>query len=196
MRAALAEVPDKPGINGAEKQFARFGLGASAGHVVEYPAHLGAGKIGIEHKAGFLTNNLSLARSAQLVAKASRAAVLPYNGIVYGCTGGLVPHNSGFALVGDANCGQFVALHIGVFQAFLGNMRLRVKDFIGVMFNPAGLGEYLGKFPLGNLYYVGIAVKKNGARAGSALVKRQNVFMSNIILRKHCWCLLPQRAEV
>ena len=42
-------------------------------------------------------------------------------------------------------------------------MRLRVKDFVGVMFNPAGLGKYLREFTLGDLYDVGIAIKKNGA---------------------------------
>ena len=175
MRAAFAEIPDQPGIHSAEKQFARLGPGPRAGHVIQNPADLGAGKIGVRHQAGLFADDSGLALGAQTVADGSRAAVLPDDGVVHRRAAGPVPDHGGFPLVGDAHGGQLMALHPGLFETVAGHMGLGVENLVRAVLHPAGLRIDLGKFLLGHLKHAAPAVEQDGPRAGGALVQGQDI---------------------
>ena len=64
---------------------------------------LGAGKICIQNKAGFFAEHLGIALHLQQIAIFRSAATLPHDSLINRATGHLIPHDGGFALVGDAN---------------------------------------------------------------------------------------------
>lgn len=47
MAAAAGEVPNEPGVYRAEEQFARLRSSTGSGNVVQYPAELGPGEVGV-----------------------------------------------------------------------------------------------------------------------------------------------------
>lgn len=51
---ASGELPEQPGVDGVEGEFAAGGAAAGAGDVVEQPGEFRAREIGIEKEAGFL----------------------------------------------------------------------------------------------------------------------------------------------
>jgi hypothetical protein len=51
MHLAAGQPPEQEAVDGAEGEFAPFGAGAGALHLVEQPGDLGAGEIGIEQQA-------------------------------------------------------------------------------------------------------------------------------------------------
>jgi hypothetical protein len=81
---AAGELPQQPAVDRAEGQLAALGLRARAGHVVEQPAQLGAGEVGVDHQAGLLADGVGHALLAQLRAQRLGAAVLPDDGVVHG----------------------------------------------------------------------------------------------------------------
>ena len=85
MDLAAGELPDKPGVHGSEAELARLGLLAGAGHVVQDPADLGAGEVGVDDEAGLLADEIGLV--TQGVAEFGGAAVLPDDGVVHGLAG-------------------------------------------------------------------------------------------------------------
>ena len=64
MRGAAGELPDEPGVDGAEGQLAGLGPGAGAGDVVEQPGDLGAGEVGVDDQAGLLADERPRGRRA------------------------------------------------------------------------------------------------------------------------------------
>jgi len=175
VRAAFAEIPDQPGIHSAEEQLARLGPGPRAGHVVQNPADLGAGEIGVQHQAGLLTDDFSLAFGTQPVADSGGAAVLPDDGVIHRRAAGPVPDHGGFPLVGDAHGGQLMPLHPGLPEAVAGHMGLGVENLVRAVLHPAGPGIDLGEFFLRHLDHAAPAVEQNGPRTGGALVQSQNI---------------------
>ena len=77
------------------------------------------------------------------------AAVLPDNRVVDGLARLAVPHNRGFALVGDAERRHIArASRCGFAQHLNGRTELRGKNVEGIVLYPAGLGINLRKFML------------------------------------------------
>ena len=122
VQRAAGQVPEQPGVNGAEGQLAALGPLAGAGHMVQQPAQLAAGKIGIDHQPGLARDRVRQCparfSSSQ---KLGRAAVLPDDGVVDGCAGLAVPDHRGFALVGDADGGDVAGLQAGLGQCLAGD---------------------------------------------------------------------------
>ena len=83
MYRAPGELPQKPGIHGAEQQSPLLGQTAGRGHIVQHPANLGGGKIAVDQKTGFVPYRVFQSLFFQLAAEIRRAAALPYNGDVY-----------------------------------------------------------------------------------------------------------------
>ena len=100
------QVPDQPGIHGAEQHLARLGPGPKAGMFVKQPARLWSGEIGGQRQAGFSTKPVLTGLSAQGLHQPVGAGVLPDDGVGDGPTGVGVPQHSRLALVGDADGGQ------------------------------------------------------------------------------------------
>ena len=72
---AAGELPDEPGVDGAEGEFAALGARPRAGHVVEQPGELGAGEIGVEHQPGLAREQrrVAAARSSSQIAAVRRS---------------------------------------------------------------------------------------------------------------------------
>ena len=66
MHPSLGQVPDEPGVDVAEQQFAILGAAAGVRNMIQNPADLAAGKVGIDDEAGLSRNLRRLARSSQV----------------------------------------------------------------------------------------------------------------------------------
>ena len=174
VRAPARELPGQPAVDGAESQFAAFGPGAGAGDVIEQPLELGAGKIGIDDEAGALAKQVGEASRCQFVAQAGSAPVLPDDGAVQRLAAGAVPEDRRLALVGDADGGDLCCRNAVVAQHCTGDGKLRLPDFIGIVFDPAGLRVMLGDFLLRDAMSAALTVEQDGAGAGGALVECEN----------------------
>src|SRR3954465_16050929 len=86
---AAGELPDQPGVDGAEGEPA--GGFTGAGDVLQDPGELGAGEVGVEHQAGALAEERLATLALQAVAEAGGAAVLPDDGVGDGLAGPAVP---------------------------------------------------------------------------------------------------------
>src|ERR1039457_68474 len=104
------------------------------------------------------------------------AAALPDDGMVDGFAGLAVPDNRGFPLVGNADSGDLGGLNPRRLQGLLAGFFHRAPNLIGVMLNPAGLGEILGEFLVGAPHHLARVVKEVSPGAGGALVDGEDKF--------------------
>ena len=95
------EIPQHEGVDVAEQQVARFGAGARAGDVVQNPADLERAEIGGQRQAGLGAEAVAAAIARQFRHRVGGARVLPDQRVVDGRAAVAVPHDGGFALVGD-----------------------------------------------------------------------------------------------
>ena len=143
MHLAACELPDQPGVDGAEEKLALLRPFADAGNVFEYPAELGAGEVSIYKKAGLFLDHVGVSGCHEGIAVFGGASALPDYGVVYGDACGLVPHDGGLALVGDAYAGDFLSLGAYLFNGFYGDAHLARPDLHGIVLYPAWFGVYL-----------------------------------------------------
>ena len=76
VRAVAGELPDEPGIDGAERELAALRALARAGNVVEQPRELGAAEIGVDHQPGALADQ-ALARRPRAAPRTARRCAGP-----------------------------------------------------------------------------------------------------------------------
>ena len=100
------ETPDEPAFHRAEEDLAPLGAAADAGDVVQDPADLAAGEIGVDQQAGGGADALLQTPVLQLLAQLRRPAALPDDGVIDGLARGLVPEDGGLPLVGHADAGN------------------------------------------------------------------------------------------
>ena len=172
---AAGEVPDQPGVDGAEGQFAALGAIADSGDVVEDPLDLGGRKIGVKDEAGFGGDLFSGAALFQSAAQRSGAAVLPDDGGVDGFAGGAVPEDDGFTLVGDADGRRCRGRRLSLGEHLACAGELGGEDFKGVVLDPAGLRIELLELVLGHSGNCAGVIEEDGARAGGALIEGEDV---------------------
>ena len=175
MDLSPGEIPDQPGVHGAEQQLAPLGPGPGAGHIVQNPLDLGAGEVGVDEQAGFVPDIGGHAVGGQLIADGGGAAALPDDGVVHGFAGGLVPDNGGLPLVGDADAGDVRGGQAALFKGLAQGVELGVQNDHGVMLHPAGLGVNLGEGVLGQGDDVPGGVEDDGPGAGGALVQGDQI---------------------
>ena len=182
MHLAAREVPDQPGIDRAEQQFAVPGPLTGTGHVIENPFELGRRKIGIDDETGMLANVRLQPFGLQLVANSRRAPALPDDGIAHRFAGGLFPNHRGLALVGDADGGNLGGTHTGFVEHFARYATLAAPDLHRIVLDPAGLRVNLGKLLLRNTDTVPGLIKQNGSRTRGSLIKRQHILFAHGLL--------------
>ena len=106
---SAGELPHQPGVHGAEQEISGLRPGPSPLHMVQDPAELGGGEVGVDEQAGVLLDVIGKGLVLlELLAQRRGAAALPHDGIVDGTPGDFVPDNGGLTLVGDADGGQLV----------------------------------------------------------------------------------------
>ena len=174
VRRAAGQVPDEPGVDGAEGELALRRARARARNVVEQPLELGAREIGVEHEARLARDHRRMARGAQRVAQRRRAPVLPDDGRGDGRARRAVPQHGGLALVGDADGGEVARADAGLGERLVHDARLRRPDLAGVVLDPAGLREDLPELLLRDRADRARMIEDEGAGAGGALIERED----------------------
>ena len=158
MNSASRHLPDKPRLNGAEKQLACPGFFPGFRHIVQYPFELCSAEVRVYQKTRLLSYHVSAAFPGELVAKAGCTAALPDNGVVHRHTGFFVPDHSSFSLIGYSDGFDIFVCEAYFEQRLLGHSHLGRPYFHGVMFHPAFAGVYLSKLFLSKAYYIPVFV--------------------------------------
>ena len=174
MQPALGQLPDEPTIDGAERQLASLGLGPVAGHVVEDPVDLGAGKIRIDDQPGAIANKGFMTLGPQLVAQRRGPAILPNDGVAYRLPGFAIPNDGRFALIGDAKRRDILDRDPGPAERLDGDANLGRPNFERIVLDPSGFRIDLVEFFLGNGPDGAITIENDGPSAGGALVESED----------------------
>ena len=175
MDFSAGELPDEPGLHGAEEQLSPLGPLPGAGDVVQDPLELGAGEVGVHHQPGLPADGVGMAGGLELIAVAAGPAALPDDGVAHRLAGGLVPDDGGLPLVGDADGGDIGGGSADLAHGLHRDAQLGGPDLIGVVLHPAGFGKDLGKFLLGRAAHLPLLVKEDAAVAGGPGVKGHDV---------------------
>ena len=173
MYFALGQLEDQPGINSTEGQFALLCSLADTGDIVQDPAELGAGEIGVKYKAGFVVcavGDIRIFRH-QLVLHVRGSAALPDDGMVNRLTGLAIPHNNSFSLVCDADRCDVLIGGPDLLHGQTGNRKLCLPDLVSIVLNPAGSREILSEFLLRHAADLSLFVEENAAVAGRTSVE-------------------------
>ena len=170
MDAPAGQPPEQEAVDGADGKLARRGALARLGHILQQPGDLGRGEIGIEEEAGQALDHRALALGLQPAAEIGAAPVLPDDGVVDRLAARPLPHDRGLALIGDAD-GRHIG---GGGQHLAADGQGRLPDLLRVMLDPAVGREDLRQLALRHGADMAFAVEDDGARAGRALIDRQN----------------------
>src|ERR1041384_7644148 len=108
--------------------------------------------------------------------------VLPDNGIRHRLTRLSVPHDCGFALIGDSDRGQVTRFQLCLRHGF-GDYRLSsLPDFFRIVLHPTRLRINLAVLLLRAGHHLARVVKNNEARAGGPLIDGADVVAQNWVL--------------
>jgi hypothetical protein len=83
-----------------------------------------------------------------------------------------VPHDRGFALVGDPDGRHVAGRRSYLRQSLLGDCDLRRSDLFGSVLDPPGLRKDLIEFALGKRANRSFLIEQQSSRTGRALVER------------------------
>ena len=171
MGSTTGEVPDEPGVYRSGTQLSPLRPLPQPRHMIQHPADLGSGEIGVDQQSRPLRHRLPQAVGLQPVADARRAAALPDDGVVHRFAGAAVPEDRGLPLVGDAYGGDLLGVDVGTVHHLRQGPALRGPDLHGIVLHPAGLGVDLPEGILGSGDDFSGAVEQDGAGAGGTLVQ-------------------------
>lgn len=177
--------PDEPRLHRAEQQLPPFRPLPGAGDVIQDPADLGAGEIGVDEQSRGGDDALLQSLPLQLLAQLRRPTALPDDGVIHRLAGGLIPNDGGLPLVGDADAGD-AALRQPP-DGLRRRQTLRVPDGHGVVLHPARLRIDLGKGVLGLGGDLPRPVKYDGTGAGRPLIQCQNIRCHSRLLFSFWW---------
>ena len=104
---------------------------------------------------------------------------MPDDGVVDRFAAVFFPDDGRFALVGDADGGDFFRANAGGFQHFAGDAALGSPDFHRIVLDPARFRVDLGEFLLCNADTLAGLVEEDGAGAGGALVEGEDVLFAH-----------------
>ena len=190
---ALGQLEDQPAVNGTECQLALLCSLADARDVVQDPAKLRAGEIGVEHQAGLVICGVVDARILlhELSLHVSGSAALPHDRVIDRLSGSLVPYDGGLTLVGDTDGSDILVSRADLLHGLTRHGELCLPDLACVMLDPAGLRVILCEFLLGNRTHFTLLVEKDTPVAGGSCVQchyvlRHSNSLLEIDLRVYC----------
>ena len=182
MYFALGQLVDQPGINSTEGQLAGLCFFTDARYIVQDPAELGAGEIRVKYKTGFVVcavGDIRIFRH-QLVLHVRGSAALPDDGMVDRLAGLTIPHDNSFSLVCDADRRDVLIGGTDLLHSRTCDRKLRLPDFICVVFDPAGSREILCEFLLRHAADLSLLVEEYAAVAGRTSVECHYIFRHKI----------------
>ena len=183
--AALGQLPGQPGVDGAEGELAALGARARARDVVEQPGDLGAGEIRVEHQAGPLAGSSArrpAARSSLHIAAVRRSCQTMALAI------GVPVCRSHSTVVSRWLVMPAATISLACTPAFSSASRATshwlAKISFGSCSTQPGCGIDLAELLLRRLHRHAFLVEHDGARAGGALVEREDVTHRAILLSR------------
>ena len=138
---AICQAINEPAVDSADGEVTTLGSSGDRWDVCEHPGPLCGRKVRVDEEAGPLPNVIGEPACADFFAERSCSATLPDDGIAERFTGGAAPCDGGFALVGDADCGNILRANI-VYDG-IQHIALNSKYFARIMFDPATLRKVL-----------------------------------------------------
>jgi hypothetical protein len=147
-----------------------LGIGADPVDVLQDPLHLARREVRGRRQSGLSPDDVAAAVAVEGGRDSVRPGVLPDDRVVIRPTGAPVPHQRGFALVGDAESGQVGGRQFGLVQRRGEDRRGPLPDLDGIVLHPAGLRHYLLVLELVAPYLGAVVVEDHAPRAGGALV--------------------------
>ena len=176
VQPAAGQLPDQPGVDGAEGELAGLGLRARAGDVVEDPGDLGAGEVGVEH-AGRSVADQRL-RGRRRGARRRTAAVrrsCQTMALQIGSPVCAVPDDGRLALVGDADGGDVGRLQLRPGRAPRRRRRSARPRSPPGRARPSRAWGRSAELLLARRPDDAVVVEHDGAGAGGALVEGEDV---------------------
>ena len=148
MDPALTELVHQPCIDRAEEQLTALGAFTRTLDVLQNPAQLCRGKVGVDDQACFLTKTVGQALFDKLIGVFGGTAALPHDRVTDRLTRRLIPHDGGLTLVGDADRGDLIIGRADLAHRLTRDAQLRLPDLVRVVLDPSGLRKKLGEFLL------------------------------------------------
>ena len=174
MDAPIAQLPDEPGVDRAERQLAVCSARTRIRHVIQQPLEFGAGKIGIDDEPRFRGDRRFMTRGAKLIAQWGRTPVLPHDGVGDWAARCALPYDRGLALIGDADRGDVACADSCLGEDFVHNTRLRRPDFGRVVLDPTRLRKDLREFLLCTGADGPVTIEHDRARTRRTLIEGED----------------------
>lgn len=184
---SAGELPQQPGVDRAEGEFAASGASAGAGKVIEQPGEFGAAEIRIEEQAGFAAEKRLESAAFEPGAKFGGAAILPDDRAMKRAAGGSFPEQRGFALIGQADGGEIGPGEIGFGDGGERGAAGGFPEIGGIVFDPAGLRKMLGELLAGGALSVTLMVEYDGSGGSRALIEREDEFPAHGVTEALAW---------
>ena len=180
MRFAAREFPDQPSIDRTEDELALLCSLLCALNMVENPADLRAGEIGIDRQARLVADLIHESLGLERLGDRCGLARLPDDGVVDRTARLLVPDNGRLALVRDADAGDVARDEARLLESFLHDSDHRAPDFLGVMLDPARFREVLRELLLGDTDNLGVAVEDDGTVGRRTCIKSHYILLCHV----------------
>ena len=100
---SAGQLPHKPGIYRAEKQFAPLRRLASSVYIVKYPLDFCSAEICVNFKSCCIRNIFFKSLRLKFFAYLRGSAALPDNSVIYRLAGKFIPNHNGFTLIGNTH---------------------------------------------------------------------------------------------
>ena len=181
---AAGEVPDDPGVDGAEERVAAVGRLAQPVDVVEHPLELAAGEVRGRDQAGPLPDHVAAAVGVERLDDRVGPGVLPDDRVGVGAAGVPVPDDGGLALVGDADAVDVGGGQVQAGQAGPDDRLGPLPDLQRVVLDPAGPRQDLLVLELVAADLVAVVVEHHEPGTRRALVDRTDE-VSHVVRLSH-----------
>ncbi len=122
-----------------------------------------------------------MAGRLQSIAHLRRTPILPDNRVTHRPTGLAVPHDRGFALIGDADRGDVARVQAGTANRLDCHSKLRGPNLQSIVLDPTRLRKDLPEFFLRDRARGSFIVKNNRAGAGGAFVEGQEMWHRSLV---------------
>ena len=142
--------------------------------MVHKPAHLGAREIRVKHQTRGAANLVERSLVRQVFARGRGTAVLPHNGAVSYCAVSSIKGHRCFALVGNAEGENVVAILLSPLRNFAQGINRELSNFVGVVLYFTRLRKILGEFSIRRIHERGRGVKGHRAHASRTGVESEN----------------------
>ena len=143
MHTTPGELPEEPGVHGPERELTALRPRARPRDLVEEPADLRPGEVGVEHEPRPLADERLHAVGAEALAEGRRPPALPDDRAVDRRPRGALPHERRLALIGDPDGADLAAGHARLGERLRRRALDRRPDLPRVVLDPAGLREVL-----------------------------------------------------